>query len=307
MLVLRREHGLRVPAKVRPCHRDDVHLVARDEPPHLAAQPVVRIAAHVVELVHRDQPAIEGLHAQLIDSKAKRGMGTHQHRVCAGQKLANRFDLRLRYSRLIDAGCVAEIPLRPDGPVGPEAVRGQRLVCEAAADRALRDEDNGLLQPLVVQLVERDEHQRAGLARGRRRFDKQVLLAAAGIGALLHGPHAQRVGFARPTGASRGDRDRGNRPVVRRSGCRFSHAVAFFLAAETLRHAHEQNDDTLERIYIGRRFRNDTERLEKLFEMYTKMTAAQPATKKALMLPNVHLAHLMRSRSHFVRALVRAC
>jgi hypothetical protein len=28
----------------------------------------------------------------------------------------------------------------------------------------------------------------------------------------------------------------------------------------------------LERIYIGRRFRNDTERLEKLFEMYTKMT-----------------------------------
>ena len=31
------------------------------------------------------------------------------------------------------------------------------------------------------------------------------------------------------------------------------------------------NDEVLERIYIGRRFRNDTERLEKLFEMYTKM------------------------------------
>jgi hypothetical protein len=40
-----------------------------------------------------------------------------------------------------------------------------------------------------------------------------------------------------------------------------------------LREAHERNDDTLERIYIGRRFRNDTERLEKLFDMYTKMTA----------------------------------
>ncbi len=49
---------------------------------------------------------------------------------------------------------------------------------------------------------------------------------------------------------------------------------------DNLRHAHEQNDDALERIYIGRRFRNDTERLEKLFELYTKMTAAQPATKK---------------------------
>jgi hypothetical protein len=39
-----------------------------------------------------------------------------------------------------------------------------------------------------------------------------------------------------------------------------------------LRAAHDQNDEVLERIYIGRRFRNDTERLEKLFEMYTKMT-----------------------------------
>ena len=41
---------------------------------------------------------------------------------------------------------------------------------------------------------------------------------------------------------------------------------------KNLRDAHERNDETLERIYIGRRFRNDTERLEKLFELYTKMT-----------------------------------
>ena len=40
-----------------------------------------------------------------------------------------------------------------------------------------------------------------------------------------------------------------------------------------LREAHERNDEVLERIYIGRRFRNDTERLEKLFELYTKMIA----------------------------------
>ena len=41
---------------------------------------------------------------------------------------------------------------------------------------------------------------------------------------------------------------------------------------ENLRAAHDRNDEVLERIYIGRRFRNDTERLEKLFELYTKMT-----------------------------------
>lgn len=40
---------------------------------------------------------------------------------------------------------------------------------------------------------------------------------------------------------------------------------------ENLRRAHERNDEVLERIYIGRRFKNDTERLEKLFELYIKM------------------------------------
>lgn len=42
---------------------------------------------------------------------------------------------------------------------------------------------------------------------------------------------------------------------------------------DDLRRAHEKNDETLERIYIGRRFKNDTERLEKLFDLYTKMAA----------------------------------
>jgi len=46
---------------------------------------------------------------------------------------------------------------------------------------------------------------------------------------------------------------------------------------EDLRRAHEANDEVLERIYIGRRFRNDTERLEKLFELYTQMTTTKAA------------------------------
>ena len=45
---------------------------------------------------------------------------------------------------------------------------------------------------------------------------------------------------------------------------------------ENLRAAHDRNDEVLERIYIGRRFRNDTGRLEKLFEMYTKMASNGP-------------------------------
>ncbi len=45
---------------------------------------------------------------------------------------------------------------------------------------------------------------------------------------------------------------------------------------ENLRAAHDRNDEVLERIYIGRRFRNDTERLEKLFDMYTTMARSGP-------------------------------
>jgi len=48
-----------------------------------------------------------------------------------------------------------------------------------------------------------------------------------------------------------------------------------------VRQAHERNDEIIERIYIGRRFKNDTERLEKLFEMYSKMTSKQEIGKPA--------------------------
>tara|TARA_B100000780_G_scaffold253214_1_gene200723 strand:- start:210 stop:521 length:312 start_codon:yes stop_codon:yes gene_type:complete len=50
-----------------------------------------------------------------------------------------------------------------------------------------------------------------------------------------------------------------------------------------LREAHARNDEVLERIYIGRRFKNDTERLEKLFELYTEIKSEEGSTgtKKA--------------------------
>lgn len=48
---------------------------------------------------------------------------------------------------------------------------------------------------------------------------------------------------------------------------------------ENLKAAHAHNDEVLERIYIGRRFKNDTERLEKLFELYTKMTTKPDLSK----------------------------
>ena len=52
---------------------------------------------------------------------------------------------------------------------------------------------------------------------------------------------------------------------------------------DNLRAAHDRNDEVLERIYIGRRFRNDTERLEKLFDMYTKMASNRTVSGRGLL------------------------
>lgn len=53
----------------------------------------------------------------------------------------------------------------------------------------------------------------------------------------------------------------------------------------TLKRAHEHNEKVLERFYTDRSFKTDTERMVKLFERYTKMTAAEakamPARKAA--------------------------
>jgi hypothetical protein len=50
---------------------------------------------------------------------------------------------------------------------------------------------------------------------------------------------------------------------------------------DNLRRAHAQNDETLERIYIGRCFRHDTERLETLFELYRTMSGKRVVSSDA--------------------------
>ena len=42
-----------------------------------------------------------------------------------------------------------------------------------------------------------------------------------------------------------------------------------------LRDAHQALDDSLERIYIGRSFKNDSERREHLLKLYAEMTSVE--------------------------------
>ncbi len=83
------------------------------------------------------------------------------------------------------------------------------------------------------------------------------------------------------TDKNRADLDRCAEDILLSREGHFPATIADLYAPDTmpadLREAHERNDEVLERIYIGRRFKNDTERLEKLFDLYTKMAAMKAA------------------------------
>lgn len=86
------------------------------------------------------------------------------------------------------------------------------------------------------------------------------------------------------TEKNRADLTRCGENIVLAREAHFPATIADLYDPETmprnLRDAHENNDEVLERIYIGRRFKNDTERLEKLFDLYTRMTAKQSVVSK---------------------------
>lgn len=50
---------------------------------------------------------------------------------------------------------------------------------------------------------------------------------------------------------------------------------------EDLRQAHEWNDEVVEHIFIGRKFKNDSERLERLYDMYAKLIAQKAEEEKS--------------------------
>lgn len=77
------------------------------------------------------------------------------------------------------------------------------------------------------------------------------------------------------TEQNKADLSRSAGDILMARECHFPATVAdlYEEMPEDLRRAHEANDDILERIYIGRRFRNDSERLEKLFELYSRAEA----------------------------------
>lgn len=172
-----------------------MNLAAFEKLLELAAEAVLGVRRDVVEFVDGDHPIVEGFDAEAFDGEAEGRVRAYEELVVTLQKFADRSHL----PRFRDRG-IAEVPTRLNAPIRPKAVLHKVGVAEARADGALRYHDDALLQPLVLDLVKSNEHQRAGLARRGRRLDEQVLFPALLVGAFLHGTHPELVrflGFAR--------------------------------------------------------------------------------------------------------------
>ena len=204
-LILWRQHRFRITPKIGAGHRYDMTPVTGDEVTEMQSKLIVWIDRDVMELVHRDQPIVEGFDPEFVYGEAKSSVRADQHLVLAVEERLDRIDLAA-----IGAGGVTQVPSRRHVPVRPEAELRKRLVVEARADRLLRHDNDRLFNPLIMELVESDEHERTTLARRWRRLDEEVLLAPLLVGAFLHRPHTESVGFGRTASAGVGNRDGGN-------------------------------------------------------------------------------------------------
>lgn len=72
----------------------------------------------MVKLIDCNQPIIKSRHTKQIDSKAKRGMRTHQYWIITVEESSQRFDL----ATVIRTRRITQIPLRLYLLVSPKTV-----------------------------------------------------------------------------------------------------------------------------------------------------------------------------------------
>src|SRR3546814_3166912 len=70
--------SLGVAPEIAAGHRNDMHFIPRDELRKVLAQLVAGVGGNMVELVHRDQPIIDGGDAEFLHREAEGGMGADQ-------------------------------------------------------------------------------------------------------------------------------------------------------------------------------------------------------------------------------------
>ena len=175
-----------VASEIAARHGNEVNLVAVQQPAHQFAKAAILIRSGVMEFVDCEQAVVECLSTKALICKAQRRVGANQSPVIAVQKCLQGIDFAAR------AACFAgtQVPTLFNVPVGKETMIGQYGTVKRCTDGAFRHGHNGLGDALIVQFIQRHEHECAGFARCGRCLDEQVLRCTRFPYARLHRPHS---------------------------------------------------------------------------------------------------------------------
>ena len=188
-LVLYSQHGYAVAAEVRTRHRHDMPRRVVHHASHHITQIRVGISRGMVKFIDSQERVVEVLVRYLLHAIAQRGVGTHQN-LCS--RLTEEFYEAAFLVFLVLH--IRQVEVGSHLPVGKESVGPQFRVLKRAPDALFRHRHHHLLQSLMHQLVQSDEHQRTAFARCWRSLNQQETLLPGLVSLGLHLTHTQSVG-----------------------------------------------------------------------------------------------------------------
>ena len=161
---------------------------------HDIAQSAVHISTCMMKLIYRQETIIKLLVAYFLHAVSESGMGANQDIVFILME-----EFLKAYCLLFLVGSIAKVILLRYPPVGEEAILHQVGVLERAADTLFRHSHHYLLDTLIHQLIQSDEHQGATLARCWWRLDKQKAMVESFVSLGLHLSHTEFICITRFT------------------------------------------------------------------------------------------------------------
>ena len=188
LFIFRHEDGHRIPPEVGARHRHNMSIRTRHDFVHHLSQPTgVLVGRHVVELVDCHKSVIKSRGRKLRHRKTQRRVGANQHCVVTFKETQERVNLAAVPSGSAQVVAIFYLPVRKE-PVLYEGGAGKR-----GANGTFWNSDDDLVDSLMEEFVEGDEHECPGLPRCRRCFYQQVLRILLSKYAALHVSHPKFV------------------------------------------------------------------------------------------------------------------
>ena len=193
-LILSPQHRNAIATEVTASHGNDMTGGIVHHPSHNITQSAVYISTCMMKLIYRQETIIKLLVAYFLHAVSECSMGANQNIVFILME-----EFLKAYCLLFLVGSIAKVILLRHPPIGKEAILHQVSILERAADTLFWHSHHHLLDTLVHQLIQSDEHQGATLARCRWCLDKQEAMVAGFVSLGLHLSHTEFICITRFT------------------------------------------------------------------------------------------------------------